>query len=374
MADLSRATNPSNYFDTTSAYLLKQPEPQYLHARLWLNAMNANLLISSGELGLPGRMVAQAGAPYPQDLDQLLLSDPVSTELIQGRTVFSGLPGHTVRFNRPAFTNSTYTQASRLIATGQTISTTTISPAGEQNELTLKRYAGPYDATASEVRPYGIDQFDAQVGVHQSSSIVGLHLSRDFHRTIDAFNVALCDAAATTVYPEGMSADNDATGADFPLSMEQINRTQKEMDEANLPVMSDGRRVLIVTPTGEKQLKDDPQFMRAVENHKEGNPLYDGQFVAKLPGWWVFKSNTLSKVDNSSSIEIHRAQAIAPGALLGGIGSLPVKGGMLPGPRVLAATDDNYGFSQKVIWALAGAFGLADNRFVVSVRYTEDPQ
>jgi hypothetical protein len=369
--DFSRVTLPSNFYDITSDMLLTEPEPQYLYARMFLNALMVDMEVPN-TLGLPGRGLQQeAGAEYVdfQKL-QLILSDPVSSELIQGRVNFQGQPGHMVRFNRPQFTDSTYTQASREIARGQDISTTPIAVSGAQTQLTLKLFGGPYGS--SEVQPYAIDQFDAQMGVHRASSIHGLHLKQDFNKFLDAVHVVLLDLAANTVYPEGMSADNDATVAgEFPLTYEQISRTDKEMNEANLPRLSDGRRVLVVTPTGTKQLKDDPQFARYVEQHTEKNPLYQGNFFGTTPEFHCFTSNTLSKTDNSSSVAIHKAHAIAPGVLLGGIGSVPTGG---VGPRIVAATDDNYGLSQKVIWLMSAAFSLADSRFVYSVRYTEDAQ
>jgi hypothetical protein len=374
MPDYSRVSLPSNFYDITSDMLLAQPEPQYLYARMWLNSLSASMLVPE-KLGLVGRGVTpEAGGAYTSaDADRLLLSDPVSTELIIGQVNFSGLPGHTMRFNRPRFTNSTYTQASRRIARDQTLSTTTITVDGEQTELTLELFGGPYDSTASAIRPYGIDQFDAQLGVHKASSIHGTHLKRDLDRFVDTVQVLLLDNANSTVYPEGMTADNDATVAgEFPLTYEQISRCAKEMDEENLPTLSDGRRVLVITPTGAKQLKDDPQFARYVEQHTKHNPLYDAMYFGMTPEFHCFKSNTLRVVDNGSSIGIHYAHAIAPGALFSGIGSVPNGSG--PGPRVVAATDDNYGLSQKVLWLMAAGFGLADDRFVKSVRYTEDAQ
>ncbi len=50
-------------------------------------------------------------------------------------------------------------------------------------------------------------------------------------------------------------------------------------------------------------------------------------------------------------------------AVLSGTGKLP---------RVAPASDDNYGETAKVIWLAYLALGLADNRFVTRVAYTED--
>jgi hypothetical protein len=162
-----------------------------------------------------------------------------------------------------------------------------------------------------------------------------------------------------------MTTANDATAkAMFPLTYEQIGRVAKSQDEANLPTLGDGRRIMVVTPTGRKFIKDDPQFARYAEFQKEFNPLFPGWF-ASTPEYHFFQSNTLSITANTAStpINIHYGHAIAPGAFLGGRGKTV---------GVKAASDDNYGETAKVIWLAYLALGLADNRFVTRVAYTED--
>jgi hypothetical protein len=134
------------------------------------------------------------------------------------------------------------------------------------------------------------------------------------------------------------------------------------MDEANLPTLGDGRRILVVTPTGKKQLKDDPQFARYAEGYKELNPLFPGWFGSTAE-FHCFQSTTLTQTDNSSSVAIHYGHAIAPGAFMGGTGKPP---------KVEASSDDNFGQSAKVIWLAHLAMALADNRFIVKVAHSED--
>lgn len=366
-AKYSRMSLPSNFYDITSSQLLMQPEPQYFYARLFKNAIARDLMVPS-KLELPGRGWSEAGGQYSSaEADRLMLAnDYLSKELAQVRVNFQGQPGHTMRFNRPKFTDSTYTQAARKIARGQTISTVGINVQGEQTALTLELFAGPYDNENTRVAPYVIDQFDAQLGIHKASSIHGTHLQRDFDKCLDSFLVTLLDTAATTVYPVGMTADNDATSkGQFTLDYETLSRAVVEADEAHLPVMGNGKRAFVCTSQGAKSLKDDPQFVRLAESHKDKNPLYDGSYFASLPELDVYKSETLTKTDNSSSIEIHTGHLIAPGALMFGMGSAP---------EVRAATNDNYGLDQRVIWLAPLAVGFADNRFCVEVHYTEMDQ
>lgn len=360
---ISRDQLPEEFFDRTSAQLLTQPVPMFLYARLFIRAMNIELGLPNS-VGLPGRDVPGQGAPYkdPAD-DQLLLSDDLATDLFAVKADFAGEPGHTIKFNRPKYETTTYTQAAREVGVNQTISTVPIEAGSEQAALTLKRFAGPYDQANSRVAPFGLDAFDASMGVHNLVKVVAGQLKYDFHRTLDSFFVTLANLGANTVRPVGMSADNDATMKGmFPLTYEQISRTSKNMDDANLPVMGDGRRCLIVTPTGKKQLKDDPQFARYAEFHKEKNPLFPGWF-GSTPEFHCFQSTTLTTTSNSSSVSVHTAHAIAPGVFMGGRGKKIA---------VAPSTVDNYGESALLIWLAYLALGLADNRFITLVKYSED--
>src|SRR3954468_8460362 len=141
----SRVTIPENFYDRTTAELLKQPEPQYPLAMLFLAAIGASLPMPMG-IGLDGRQVPQAGAAYASpDRDRLQLAQALPAALFALGIDFNKTPGDTVRINRPAFANTTYTAASRKIASGQTISTTPIEIGSEQTHLQLAKYAGPYD-------------------------------------------------------------------------------------------------------------------------------------------------------------------------------------------------------------------------------------
>lgn len=371
---LDRTTLPEEFFDVTGAQLLVQPEPQYLYCSLLKAALAIELSVPD-MIGLPGREAPNAGAPYSAaDRDRLMLASGIPEAVFQVKHDFSKGPGHTMRYNRPQFANTTYTEASRQVKAGSTISTTPIEVGSEQNTLTLKRFAGPYDSTNSRVAPYAIESFDANMGVHQLSKIAGTHLKRDFDRFLDSWSVATLDVPSTsvvtsgasinTVYPEGMTADNDATAAgQFPMTYEQTSRTSKEMDDLNLPTLPDGRRILVVTPTGKKQLKDDPQFAEYVEKHASLNPLASPTWFGSTPEFHCFVNNTLTVTSNGSSVNIHKGHAIAPGVLAAGVGRPPT---------VRTASDDNYGETPKVIWLADLAQKCADERFVLSVRYSQD--
>ena len=361
MPSFSQASYPENFFVETSDMLLTAPRPQFLYAQLFLGALGASLPVP-GAFGLSGRELPNAGVTADVNAGMLTLSNPMYSEVIAAKVDFSGSAGSALRINRPIFSNTTATEAARKIATGQTISTTPITIQSDQTNLTLFKYGGPYDATNSRVAPYAIEAFDANIGVHNAVSLVGGHMKYDFQRFIDSVNVSLLDLAATVVYPDGMTANNDATAVgSFPMSLEQISRTEQLMDDANLPTFSDGFRVLVLKPRQLKQLKDDPNYQRASENHPAYNVLFP-QYVASVGKFHIFRSTTLTTSANSSSVNIDYGHAIAPGALLAGMGRAP---------RVATSTDDNYGEQAKMIWLADLAFGLADNTFVYSVRSAE---
>lgn len=362
MSSISRVQLPENFYDVTSSYLLTQPEPQYLYAQMYLASIQASL-DTDGEMDMPGRSAGMSvGAQYSSaERDRLMMADPIMTGVFVPSVDFKGQPGNVVRFNRPSFTDSTYTQASREITAGQSISTTTLGVESEQNALTLKRFAGPYSNTNSAVQPFGIDRFYAQFGVHKLPSMVGAHLKRDYHKFLDTATRVLLDDASSTVRPAGMTTDDTATAAgQFPFDYDTLCRAELAADNANLPVFPDGYRVLVLTPTQVNQLRTDSDYLSYAEKHPQYNALFPG-YVSSVNKLHIFKSTTLSEAVNTNSIPIHKGHLIAPGALMGGMGEAP---------RVAPSTDDNYGEESKVIWLAYLAMGLADNRFVVSVRST----
>lgn len=356
MPSLSSVSMPENFYNITSNMLLTQPEPQYLYSQLFKSALGASLEVP-GSLGLPGRDIGGVGANYSSaERDRLMLANALSSAIFATTVNFSGMPGSTVRINRPVFTDSTYTAASRLIANGTTISTTPITPSAQQTNLTLYKYGGPYD---SSVQPYGIEAFDAQFGVHKASSIVGTHLKRDFDKFLDAVWVTLFDLASATDYPEGMSADDDATAAGmFPFTFEQLGRVERKMDDANLPTFGDGFRLLVLSPTQVEQLGLDGNYNSRAKEFPQYSSIFP-QYVASVKKFHIFKSTTLGAPTNASGIAIHRGHAIAPGAAMGGMGRPP---------RVRPNTNDNYGETALVIWLADLAFAIANNTFVRSVR------
>lgn len=363
MSVISRATLPENFYDITSPMLLVTPRPQNLYAQLFMAAMAGEAALQTGEPSvIPGRTLPSAGASYAGvDEGRLQQAEALRGEIFVPKVDFSGQPGDVVRFNRPVFASTTYTRASRRVVSNQTITTVPIGISSEQVALTLERFAGPYDSANSRVAPYGIDRFFTTHGVHSLPKAVGTHLANDYHDFIE-YNVrALLDEAAVVVRPVGMTDDDTATASEqFPMDLETLFRAEQEADDRNLPTFGDGYRLLVLTPGQLKQLREDSDYVRSSESHPAYNVLFP-QYVASVGKTHIFKSTTLDQSDNTNGIPIHKGHLICPGALLGGMGEMP---------RVMPSTDDNYGETAKMIWLSYMALGLADDRFVISVRTT----
>lgn len=361
---ITRATLPQEFFDITSDMLLVQPEPQYLHGMLAKMALGASLQMGEG-LGIaPGRAFSGPGADYgTPEGDRLMLADPIASEAVVVIPELGRPPGATVKINRPVFADSTYTPSSREVASGAQISTTPVDISSQQVQVTLKRYAGPYDQANTRVAPLAADRFDAQLPVHKVASILGKQLKRDFDKTLDRFMVALFDAAQTVVVPQGF-ADSDAftTQGDAPLDFNTLARTELALDEANIPMFANGKRICVLHPRQVQQLKDDQQFARYVsyDMSKAGvNPVFSSTFVGSIGRLNIFQSNTLTKGANGNSVDVYTGQAFGPGMVGLGAGSLP---------RAAFSTADNYGEQALVIWLWYAGFATLDQRFGVRVQ------
>lgn len=367
MAVTSRATLPEEFFDITSSMLLVQPEPQYLYASWWKASLGAQLNVN-GPLGIqiPNREFGVNGASYtPVERDRLMMADPIMSGVWTVVPELGKGPGHTVRINRPAFVNTTYTQASREVPSGSSISTTGQAISSEQTSITLKRFSGPYNSATSAVGPLAVERFDASVSLHSFAQAHGMTLKRDFDKTVDAFAIALLDAASTVIRPKGFSADTDFTTTDSgPMDMSCISRTERSMDDANIPTFGDGKRIMVLRPAQIQQLQDDAQFARYSTFSPMINPVLAPDYFKSVGNFHIFKSTSLTQDTGTvSGVTINRGHAFGPGALGSGVGRLP---------EVAYSSDDNYGETAKVIWLLYGGFQLLDGRFVRSIRTSSD--
>lgn len=367
MTFVTRATLPEEFFDITSAMLLVQPEPMYLHASLVKSALAMDLAAEGlGSLGLPlpNRNVGDDGQALGLTNDdmRLLINSPIAnvySDTVKVITDLSKAPGMTVRINRPKFTDTTYTIGSREVAGGATISTTPIAFGSEQTDITIRRLAGPLTGVGGTVAPIGIDRFEASRSLHKLAPIAGMQLKRDYDKFLDKATIALLDAVTNQLWPNGFTADNDFKAAgDGPLDFDMLARAESVLDTANIPRFSNGRRACVLHPRQIQQLKNDGQFMKAAEFYTNKNPLFTS-YVATVGNLDIFASANLTTISNSSSVTVYYGQIFGPGALGWGQGEMP---------RVAYSTADNYGEQALLIWLWYAGAVLLDNRFGCSLR------
>lgn len=360
MPPIGRATIPEEFYDITSPRLLIQPEPQYVHGQLLKAALGA-MLSPPSTIGITGRGIGGTGADVPSAASMRnIVSEPLLAEAVIRATEIADGIGHTVRYNRPKFADTTYTESSRLITNGQVISTVPVNAQMEQSTITIRRFAGPYDSTNNRVAPFAIDEFDAKRSVHSLVGYIGMQLVRDFDKFLDKVGVALFDLASSAVYPTGITAVNDfLLPGDAPMSPRVIWAAEEALENAYIPKFANGTYAACITPRQERQLKENTEFQRMAKEERDINPLLAASYVGTLGKTRIFKSQTLSVTNNSNTVPVHYGQMFGPGMVAMGLGGVP---------RVLSSTDDNYSLQAKVIWEMQAGFAVVDNRFCVSMR------
>lgn len=361
---VSRVTLPSEFFDITSAMMLVQPEPQYLYARLaFMSRAAAELAASEGaNLGGSRAAVGQGAAPLDLETQMLTLANAPQAAAINGigELERAGI-GHTVRMNRPLFTDSTYTEASRKVIASASISTTPIDLAAEQVSITVYRVAGPYDNGNTRVAPYAVDRLDAQRSVHSLAGTVGLHLQRDRMKYVDFVFRTRFDSGSSRVRPGGAATDAAAfvANGDRPMDLDTLYRAEQALLEANIPRFANGVYMTILSPQQMRQLRSDPDFNRqAIFKDGDLNPLASS-FIGRVGQVELYVSNTyVTDTATVSGVTIHHGAMFGPGA---------VGYGVAEACHVSYSNDDNYGETAKVVWLAYEGHELLDNRFIVNI-------
>jgi len=371
MAIVNRASLPEEFFDTTSAKMLVQPEPQYLFAWLAKMSLGVSMMLSlPNPMGIAaGRGVPNTGMPADvyQMAARLMLATPdaAATQSIVTVTELGKAPGHTVRLNRPRYGSGGFTLASREILSGTSISTVATDLGSEQVSITLKRYGGPFDAVNSNVAPFAIDRFDASVALHSLANLVGVHMQRDLDKWLDGVISTFLTSGSTTLWPSGFTADNNsAIAGDMPLDGDMLFRAIATLKNANVPFFPNGRYRAVISATQEQQLKADPQVASYIRYDVNAlNPITGVQggnisYLGSISGCDIFQATSLPTSTNANSVAITTATMFGPMMAGQGFGELP---------NVVASTDDNYGEQAKLIWKTYAGFSLLDARFGVQL-------
>ena len=372
MAIINRASLPEEFFDVTSALLLKQPEPQYIFSLLFKAAIgSAMMLAASSQLGIsPNRAIPDTGLAYTlPGADRLALAAPdaqVNNVILAVAELSTPQIGQTVRINRPRYGSGGFTLAAREIPSGAVISTVPIDVQSEQVTVTLKRYGGPYDPVNGNVAPFALDRFDSSRSVHSIAQVTGTHLQRDFDKWSDTVVAAFLASGTTQILPAGFtSSAASAVQGDMPGDADVLFRAYETLKIANISPFPNGRYRAFITPTFSRQVKNDAQASSFARYDTGGlNPITSpggmptNGYLSSFTGCDVYESTTLPTTVNGNSINISTNIMVGPGMMAVGAGQLPY---------VASSTDDNYGESAKVVWMSYLGFNLADARFGVQI-------
>lgn len=369
---LNRMTMPSEFQDRISEVVLRQPEPEYFGARvLFMASAQAEVQRTGVKYAGPGRAegIGEMGAAYPGLMDMaLVLNDKVRGEaIVVSDELAKGKSGTTILFNRPRFTNTTYTRASRLLLQGAPVSTTAIDVAGEQVSLTIEEIAGPYDTGNSRVAPYAIDRFDAEHSAHRMAETVGMHLQRDRMRYVDSrISTMLQAVTGTKIFPSDPSfgqtvvatAFAGSTGGMRTLDFDTVVRGEQKLVEASIPKFSNGTYWFVVDALGAQQLRNDPSVQKQAVFDPGLNPLRNS-FIARIGNVEVYQSTTLpTDTTTVSGDTIHTGCMFGPG-MIGYASGGPV--------MVDMSSDDDFNRSVKVIWHVYEALDFLDSSFGVPI-------
>jgi hypothetical protein len=369
---IDRTTLPSFYQDQLSSRVLLPPEPAYVFAQMLFDSVaQAEMQRPAGAVGPNAqRQFAGIGQPVPgfeSSVDPnggrnfTALTDAIATDFFD-----AARPGQSVMVNRMVFADTTYTEASRRV-TRATIGSTNVDLTGEQVSLTIHRYAGPLTGAGGSVGPHVIEEFDLDRENHSVVQRVGTALQRDRVKFVDyVIGDLLVNGAGSSarVYAGdpnfALSADASAflAAGDRPMDPEMIFRAEEYAAQTlKMSPFGNGRWAAFITPRQERQLKTSSRFEKMVKNFPEKNPIFS-QYLGTLGRTDLFVTQT-APTTTANSLTVQLGVLMGPGA----IGYALAKA-----PNVYADDSTNYGQRVSVIWRADEAFGMLDNRKLVSLR------
>tara|TARA_R110000868_G_scaffold10891_1_gene52586 strand:+ start:283 stop:1380 length:1098 start_codon:yes stop_codon:yes gene_type:complete len=359
-----RISLPQQFFDVTSASMLRAPLPAFLFARLiYAGAMGAELASEGMADKLSAfRSYAAQGVTPPSIEDQMLMlgAMPGSNAITVVRDFEKAGQGQTIRINRPIYTGGGYTESARIIGARGAVSVVPVDLTQGETSITVHLVAGPYDTVNSRVAPYAIDSAMMKRSVNDLAQLVGDNLYYDRTAYLDGiFSLLACNYANANVRPGAYATDAAMpTTGDVAMDLNTVWRAQKTLATANIPMFADGTYLLLLSPTQMMQLRTDVAQSGLSAFVAEKNPLFgDCEKIGKVR---IVECNTLQTDTASVSGQtIQRGVMFGPGYLGYGVAQEA---------EVRASSDDNYGLQPKVIWSAYEGGGVLDSRFACGVR------
>ena len=371
---VARIDLPTEFYDRTSALVLRTPLPQFIYAKLVYGSAAQAELRRMGEdsFKLPFRPPTGAdGAEYP-DANAMMdvLADPIRADaVVTTDELAEGNVGHTIRMNRPIFAGGGFNLASRGLAAGAAISLTPMSLSDQQVSITIQRNVGPFASGGSTPQPYAITRLDAQRSVHSLAQRVGWAMQVDRNTFVDSVFASYFDSATTILYPGDSSnlLTSDAAawpvvpvGSSRPFDLDTLLRMEQALHDAKIPRFNNGRYICILTPKQFRQLRSDPQYRGQSAFLPEKNLLSEGGQGTLVVGQVEVYVSQTNIVDTTtvSGVSINHGCMFGPGA----VGHAPTREGC----RIAQAAEDNYGEDTKIVWIAYEGSAVLNTNFLVS--------
>lgn len=374
MGSINRANLPTNYVDfldeSNMVLRLPTPEPQYLFAQMAMSGVLDAAATIAGQTIPRFAETMGNGAMLSPDLDRLVRVSEFLPGAVQFMDVFGKGVGDTFKMNRDIYTSGTYTEASRILSTDATISTTGQVVHNEQVSLTLQEFIGPHDG--SSVKPYAVWNFDSvyRAAKENTVSMLTRHLARDYVKWLDTVIRDRMSASTNITFMNGLSSVSSYTvGAGNYINIEGILAAKKSLADREWRPFPNGRYALVVPTSFQVQMVEDGTYRELAKFHTNGkNPIFG--YIGSIHDIDIYECSTAktyaagASVPNDTTVP---ASAAAAEALLFGPGV--VGWGSATGPEVRFADDTNFGTVDKFIWYAIHAFQTLDSRGVQRIVY-----
>jgi N4-gp56 family major capsid protein len=382
MSAITRTSLPQNFLDSASTGMrLPTPEPQYFFAKM---ALGSRLSLAALNAGIPTAQqfvtIAGGGMQLPPELDEMSRAADAYPEAILSVDEFGKNQGDTVKFWRDVYEGGLYTEAGRLLAEEQVISTTGQNIKAEEVPVVLKEFHGPSNAAGTAVAPYAIKNFDAKYRLNKEalSSKVSRYLRRDYVKFLDSvirdkFRANGATGNTNVTFPSGVAnAAAFVSGGTAYSSLELIMNARKSLSDREWSKFGNGRYMCLVPTSFNTQMIGDVDYRELSKVHRDGRNQLFG-YIGSIQDVDFFEVSTLATYATSgatdtavngstvaASVTVNEALLFGPGCVGFGTASNEQTGAM--GPEVRFADDTNYGTIAKVIWYALHAFETLDTR------------
>jgi N4-gp56 family major capsid protein len=370
MSFIGRSTLPQNFLDSvTDGMRLPNPQPQFYFAKMAVGAQARSAAISMG-MDTAGNFMKQmfGGAQVPLDFDSLAIAADAYPGAVMAVQGFGLNAGDTIKMRRPIYDGGGYTRDARRVVQGKPTSLTGQNVRAEEVSVVLEQYEGPYDTTSSEVRPYQIQNFDAQFrhNKDQLASLAAQNLMYDYTVFLDTVIRDLFRGTQYITYANGNTSVSAFTaGAGNSITLDLILRSSRALIDRNRKPFPNGKYMCLVPTVFDMDIPQDPAYRQlSAYQGNDRNPIFG--YVGTVHDVDIFKVKTLKTYAAAEAVPGDANVVPAGSSVYEGLvfGPDAVGFGQAQGPTCYDTSDTDYGKNAKVLWRSTEAFQLLDERGV----------